>query len=127
MDVVLLRTEGRGREAHVEVDGTELAVVDQLSAADSPARAGRLAGARLEVVTIPRLCGPVGEDPADKGLVREWGWRYRACAEVVSVEPLRVDLGPFTVELDIEVGESPAPGDRLRIAIDRILLSPAGP
>ena len=90
MPVALLRTEGRGREAEVEVDGHLLAVVDRVSAADEPAPPGTVDGARLEVVAIPRLCGPAaGEEPVHKGLVRERGWRYHARAEGVSVEPLR--------------------------------------
>ena len=124
MLVVLLRTEGRGREAEVLVEGCRLVVVDRVSAADQPLRPGPIDGARLDVVTIPHLSGrAAGDEPGPKGLVREWGWRYRVRAEVLSVEPLRVDLGPFAIELELAIGETPAPGDQLSIAIDRILLS----
>ena len=83
MHVVLLRTQGRGRETEVEVGGHPLAVVNRVSAADEPAQPGTVDVARLEVVTIPRLCGrAAGDEPVHKGLVREWSWRYRARAEV---------------------------------------------
>jgi len=124
MEIVLVRTEGRGGEAEVTVNGEPLAVMDALSAADVPARPGPLPNARLEIVAIPRLSAlaPPGEEPAES-LQREWGWRYRARAKVLSTEPLRVDLGVFTAALDLTLREEIGAGDSLDLAIDRIILS----
>ncbi len=124
MDVVLIRTEGRGGEAEVEVDGCRLAVVDELSAADTPTSPGPLAGASLEVLTIARLSGPARGDE-EPGLVREWGWRYRGTGELVSTEPPRAALGPFTLAVDLPGAGKLAVGDRVTIAIDRIVLGRA--
>ncbi len=123
-----MRTEGRGGEAEVEVDGRVLAVVDELSPADRPARPGPLAGASLEVLTIAHLCGPAdpARDRGEKGLRREWGWRYRGIGEVVSTDPLRADLGPFSLDLALDGARGLAVGDRVTIAIDRIVLRGGG-
>ncbi|MDJ0850015.1 MAG: hypothetical protein QNK04_16720 [Myxococcota bacterium] len=121
MDVVLIRSEGRGGEAEVEVDGCALAVVDELSPADRASRPGPLAGASLEVLTIAHLSGRARGDE-EPGLVREWGWRYRGTGEVVSTDPLRAELGPFTLSVDLPRDLELAVGDRVTIAIDRIVL-----
>jgi hypothetical protein len=124
LEIVLLATEGRGGEAQVSVNGERLAVVDGLSPGDAPTSPGPLSSARLEVVTIPHLSASAREDddPSCR-LRREHGWRYRARARVLSSEPLRVDLGAFTVELALELRGGIAAGDLLDLAIDRIILS----
>ena len=121
--VVLIETEGRGREARVEIDGRQLAVVDSVSSVERPARSGPVSGARLEVVAIPRLCARSEE--TEKRLEPEWGWRYRSCGEVVSTDPLRIDLGPFSAELALPGLAPLSVGEYLTIAIDRIILSGA--
>jgi len=123
LEIVLTETEGRGGEARVSVNGVSLAVVDAWSAGDTPAQPGPLPGARLEVVAIPRLSALASSDAVEPGLQREWGWRYRARAKVVSCEPLRVDLGPFRAELELSLREELHPGDTLDLAIDRIILT----
>ncbi len=124
--IVLLRTEGRGGEAEIELDGARLRVVDGWSAADAPAAPGPVEDGRIEVVANPRQCGPCREDPApEKGLTPIAGWRYRGEGEITSLDPLRVDLGPFAVVVALAPGEDWAPGDRLTLAIDRIVLSRA--
>jgi len=123
MDIVLIRTEGRGREAEVEVNGERLAVVDAFSAVDEPARPGALSGARLEVVAIPKLSRIAPADAApEPPLRRDWGWRYRARAPVLATDPLRVDLGAFAAELELPLREKITEGAILDLAIDRIIL-----
>ena len=127
MEIVLIRSEGRGGEAEIEVNGERLAVVDALSGADATARPGPVAGGRLEVVAIPKLSGPAkGDAPEGPPLRREWGWRYRARARVLSADPLEVDLGAFAARIALPLRQEVAAGDVLDLAIDRIILS-AGP
>jgi hypothetical protein len=124
VEVVLLKTEGRAGVAEVEIAGCRLSVVDQVSRADVPALPGPVSNPRLEVVTIDRLTARMAGDRApEERLVHERGWRYRACGEVISIDPPQVDLGPFSVNLDLPVGEDWAIGDLAAIAIDRIILS----
>jgi hypothetical protein len=124
MEIVLLRTEGRGGEAEVEVNGAQLMVVDALSPADAPTRPGKLPGARLEVVAIPKLSWIAPEDaPEAAPLRRERGWRYRARARVLATEPLQVDLGAFTAALELPLRGEITVGALLDLAIDRIVLS----
>jgi hypothetical protein len=74
VEILLIRTEGRGGEAEVEVNGERLSVVDALSAVDDPARPGPQSGARLEVVAIPKLSRVAPADEAyEPSLRREWG------------------------------------------------------
>ncbi len=123
MEIVLVRTEGRGGKAEIEVNGESLSVVDALSAVGDPARPGPQPGARLEVVAIPKLSGIAPADEAQEpSLRREWGWRYRARAKVVSTAPLRVDLGAFAAELEIPLRQEITRGATLDLAIDRIIL-----
>lgn len=122
--VVLIETEGRGGRAEVEIGGHRLAVVDAFSPVGEPAGAGPVSAPRLEAVAIPHLSGrpPAGPDH-EKGLVAERGWRYRGCGEIVSTQPLRVDLGPFSLELGLPMDGDLAIGEFLIVAIDRIILS----
>ena len=123
MEIVLIRTEGRGGEAEVEVNGESLAVVDALSPVDAPTRPGPLPGARLEVVAIPKLSKIAASgDAPERPLRREWGWRYRAQAQVLATGPLRVDLGAFAAELELPLREEITEGAILDLAIDRIIL-----
>ena len=123
MEIVLVRTEGRGGEAEIEVNGERLSVVDAVSAVGDPARPGPQPDARLDVVAIPKLSGIVpGDEEQPPSLRREWGWRYRARASVLSTAPLRVDLGAFAAELEIPLREEITPGATLDLAIDRIIL-----
>lgn len=123
MEIILIRTEGRGREAEVEVNGERLAVVDAFSPVDDPARPGPLPDARLEVVAIPKLSRIAPADAAaEPPLRRDWGWRYRARAPVLATDPLRVDLGAFAAELELPLREEITEGAILDLAIDRIIL-----
>jgi hypothetical protein len=124
VEIVLIRSEGRGGEAEIEVNGERLAVVDAWSGADATARPGPVPEGRLEVVAIPKLSGPAraGEAKAPP-LRREWGWRYRARARVLSVDPLEVDLGAFAACIELPLRQEIAAGDVLDLAIDRIILS----
>jgi len=123
LEVFLIGTEGRGGEAVVEIGDTRLSVVDSISGVGEPRSPGPIPDARLEIVAIERLSGRAdAADPPGMQLVREWGWRYRGCGEVVSTEPLRIDFGPFSCELGFEpVGVTC--GEHWTIAIDRIVLS----
>ena len=123
--LVLLRTEGRGGVAEIEVNGERLVVADELSAVGEPAAPGPLPGARLAVEANPRLCGPTAAG-REKGLHHERGWRYRGCGEVVALAPLRVDLGPLELEVDLVLRDEPALGDRIELAFDRIVLTSTG-
>lgn len=128
MEIVLVRTEGRGGEAEVEVNGERLAVVDALSAVDEPRRPGPLSDARLELVAIPKLSRIASEEEApEQPLRREWGWRYRARARVLATEPLVVDLGAFAAALELPLRGEVTVGAVLDLALDRIILSRGSP
>jgi len=121
--VTLIETEGRGGAAEIELDGQRLRVVDAISRSDRPASPGPVPRAKLEVVLIPHLTGPAPPGSATpKGLEPEHGWRYRAHGEIVSIRPLRADLGPLHLELDRVDAADWAVGDPVSVAIDRIIL-----
>lgn len=124
--MILLATEGRGGAAEIELDGQRLTVVDELSPADGPLQPGPLEGARLEVVVNPRLTRRLPpEAGAEPGFEADHGWRYRARGEIVATAPLRADLGLLQLDLDVDDTREPwAPGDRIAVAIDRVVLAP---
>jgi len=122
--VFLIETEGRGGTAEIELDDQRLRVVDGISPAERPAASGPVANPRLEVVVNPHLTERTpAASTARKGLEADHGWRYRAHGEIVSVRPLRADLGPLRLELDGADAEAWALGDRVSLAIDRIILT----
>lgn len=123
MNVVLIETEGYGGDAVIEIDGQRLTVRDALSTVDRPARPGPVAGARFEAVTAdPRA----SKRTLGKNLERittlehRWGWRYLGHGRIVSLDPLRIDLGVLDIELDASPDLEHAPGDFVTIEIDRI-------
>lgn len=124
MDIVLLGTEGRGGEARVEVDGHKLVVVDRVSSPEKRAKKGPV-DARLEVVVNKHLSRPQTESGEAVGLEPHHGWRYVGTGEVIGTEPTRVDLGLLEVEADFGALARCALGDRVEIAIDRIVLEPS--
>jgi hypothetical protein len=122
--VTLIETEGRGGAAEIELDEQRLRVVDGISPADRPASPGPVANPKLEVVVNPHLTGRAPPaSTARKGLEADHGWRYRAHGEIVSTRPLRADLGLLRLELDRADAEAWAVGDRVSVAIDRIILT----
>ena len=124
MRVILIETEGRGGAAEIELDDQRLRVVDGVSPAERPASPGPVARPKLEVVVNPHLTGPApAGSSATNGLEADHGWRYRAHGEIVSTRPLRADLGLLRLELDRVDAEDWSVGDRISVAIDRIILS----
>jgi len=122
--VTLIETEGRGGAAEIEIDEQRLRVVDGFSPTDRPASPGPVANPKLEVVVNPH--GTRRVPPAAicrKGLEADHGWRYRAYGEIISTRPLRADLGPLRLELDLADTQAWAVGDRVSLAIDRIVLT----
>lgn len=124
MRVTLLETEGRDRAAEIELAGHRLRVVDRISPAERQATPGPVTAPKLEVVTIAGLTSRLqaGADPAN-GLEPDHGWRYRARATIVSTAPLIADLGLLRLELaDLDPADWEI-GDRVSLAIDRIILT----
>jgi len=122
--VTLLETEGRGRAAEIELAGHRLRVVDRISPADRPSPRGPVSRPKLEVVTIPALTSRLpGDTRSANELAPDHGWRYRARGTIVSTGPLVADLGMLRLELtDLNADEWNV-GDRLSLAIDRIILT----
>ena len=124
MRVKLIETEGRGGAALIEFEDQRLRVVDRLSRADQPAAPGPVQGARLEVVVNPHLTGRAAAGAsAGAGLEADHGWRYRATGEIVSTQPLTADLGGLRLALERSDTEDWAIGERVSLAIDRIVLT----
>jgi len=122
--VTLLATEGRGGTAEIELDGRRLRVVDGISAADRPESPGPVANPKLEVVVDLHRTGPAPPASTGRmGLEPDHGWRYHAHGQIVSTSPLRADLGPLCLDLDPAAPEDWAVGDRISVAIDRIVLT----
>ena len=127
MRVILIETEGRGGAAEIELDDQRLRVVDGVSPAERPASPGPVANPKLEVVVNPHLTGRAAAGSSGtRGLEADHGWRYRAHGEIVSTRPLRADLGLLRLELDGVDAEDWSVGDRISVAIDRIILSCEG-
>jgi hypothetical protein len=126
MEIALLKTEGRGLVAEISVDGHPLRVADALSSPTQPAAPGPVTGARLDLVVNDALSwerAPAPNLRREKKLVQQWGWRYLGYGQVISTQPVRVDLGIVTLTLDLAVGRSVSAGEFIAIAIDRITLS----
>jgi hypothetical protein len=122
--VNLIETEGRGRAAEIELDGQPLCVVDGISPADRPVSPGAVSNPKLEVMVNPHLTGRAApEASAVTGFEADHGWRYRAHGEIVSLQPLRADLGLLCLEIDRADAEDWSVGDRITVAIDRIILT----
>jgi hypothetical protein len=125
MEVVLVATEGRAREALIEIDGRRLRVVDGFSRVGEPLPPGRIESPKFAaVVKAPQSWDlAVAANPDwERRLEPRWGWRYLGYAEVVALEPLRVDLGSLLLELDLEVDGPERLGAFVTLEIDRITL-----
>lgn len=122
--VELIQTEGRGGAAEIEADGLRLRVVDHVSLADRRAARGPVEFARLEVIVIPHLTSPAAGDGPD-ALEPDHGWRYRAAARIVATDPVFAEVGPLRFELRLARDLAWAVGDRVDVAIDRIILTRA--
>lgn len=128
MKVVLLHTEGYGLEAEIEVDGCALRVMDAVSEPEQSAEPGPIeAPVFTAVVVAPdSWTRAVLENPdRAKRLEPLWGWRYRGFAEIVSLEPLRADLGVLVLELNLPPDPERTCGDFVALAIDRIRVARA--
>ena len=126
MEVVLIRTEGRAGEARIEVDGQPLTVVDGLSAVGEPELPGAVRAPVFSAIVVPPGSWEraIAANPGrQRRLEPRWGWRYRGFAEIVAVDPVRADLGPLILELDLAVDAPEMVGAFVAIEIDRITLS----
>jgi hypothetical protein len=130
MDVVLIETEGRAREAVIEVDGHRLRVEDGFSRVGEPQPPG---GFEMPVfsaiVASPESWDRAVTDNPDcaRRLEARWGWRYRGLAEIVGIDPLRIDLGELLLEVELSVDAPGRVGAFIAIDIDRITLSRGSP
>jgi hypothetical protein len=125
VDVVLIRTEGRAGEAEIEVDGHPLTVVDGISAVAEPMAPGSVSDATFEAVVVePDSWERAVAANSDclKRLEPRWGWRYRGFGEIVSLDPLRADLGPLVIELGLRADTPERLGAYVALEIDRITL-----
>lgn len=125
MEVVLIGSEGRGGEAVIEVDGRRLTVVDGISAVDSPAAPGPVDAAAFEAVIVEPESWEraIAANPARRReLEPGFGWRYRGYGEIVSVDPVRADLGPLVLELAWSPDTPERLGAFVAVEIDRISL-----
>jgi len=125
LDVVLIRTEGRAGEAEIEVDGHALTVVDGISAVAAPAAPGPVADPIFEAVVVEPDSWEraIAANPdRHKRLEPRWGWRYRGYGEIVSLDPLRADLGPLVLELGLRADTPERLGAWVALEIDRITL-----
>jgi hypothetical protein len=124
--VLLLHTEGYGREAEIEVDGFRLRVMDAVSEPDQPAAPGPIEAPVFSAIVVapdswPRAIRENAE--CARRLEPLWGWRHRGFAEIVSLEPLRADLGALVLELDLPPDPARRCGDFVALAIDRIRIA----
>jgi len=126
MRVELIRTEGYGREAEIEVDGVRLRVVDAVSEPGEAATPGRIdAPIFTAVIVAPASWAQaVAENPDRvKRLEPRFGWRHRGLGEITSVSPLRADLGVLDLELSLPADPAREPGDFVALEIDRIRMA----
>jgi len=126
VNVVLLRTEGYGRAAEIDVGGLRLTVVDGISSAEAPAPAGLVENSKFDVVfVVPgswRRAVDANPD-GERKLEPQWGWRYLGFGRVVSLDPVRLDFGVLELELALPPDEDRQVGDSVCLAIDRIRLA----
>ncbi|MFQ5415620.1 MAG: hypothetical protein ACE5FL_01100 [Myxococcota bacterium] len=126
MNVVLIETEGRGHNAVIEVDGQRLTVRDALSPADRAASPGPVVGARFDAVLAdPRSPGRAPQDNPEchVGLEHQRGWRYLGHGRLLSVDPVRIDLGLLVLEPQAFPPGNRETGEYLTVSIDRISLT----
>jgi hypothetical protein len=128
MRVALLRTEGYGLEAEIDVDGCRLRVMDAISPIEEPAAPGPVRDPIFTAVVVApdSWTRAVSENPeCEKRLEPSWGWRHRGYCEIVSLDPLRADLGVLVLELDLPPDTARKRGDFVALAIDRIRIARA--
>ena len=128
MKVSLLRTEGYGLEAEIDVDGFGLRVMDAISESDRPAAPGPIEAPIFHAIVVAPdswARAVAGNPQCEKRLEGLWGWRYRGFAEITSVDPLCADLGVLVLELNLPPDPARRRGDFVALAIDRIRIQTA--
>lgn len=128
MKVLLLRTEGYGLEAEIEVDGCRLRVMDAISTPGRPTPPGPIPAAVFTAVVVAPASWnrAISENPeCEKRLEPLWGWRHRGYGEITSLDPLRADLGTLVLELNLPPDPVRQCGDFVALAIDRIRIAGA--
>jgi hypothetical protein len=126
MRVELVRTEGYGREALIEVDGVPLRVVDAVSEPGEPAPPGPVDDPVFTAVVVaPASWSRAVAENRDRAKRVEpiHGWRHRGFGEIRSLSPLRADLGVLQLELALPSDPARCVGDFVALDIDRIRLA----
>jgi len=126
VNVELVRTEGYGLEAEIELDGARLQVMDGVSTAEQAAAPGPVSDPKFDVVMVEPGSweqAAAANPGREKRLEHQWGWRYVGYGQVLATDPVRVDLGILVLELDFPADDPGREGDYVALAIDRIRLS----
>jgi len=128
VNVALIKTEGYGLEAEVEVDGHRLRVMDGISTVERAAAPGPVINPKFDVVMVEpgswERASSANPD-REKKLEHQWGWRYLGYGQILAIDPVRTDLGVLVLELDFCADDPRLIGDYVALAIDRIRISRA--
>jgi hypothetical protein len=126
MNAELIRTEGFGLGAEIELAGVRLHVMDGVSTAEQAAAPGPVADPKFDVVMVEPGSweqASAANPEREKRLEHQWGWRYIGYGQILATDPVRVDLGILVLELDFSADDPQRKGDYVALAIDRIRLS----
>lgn len=120
----LIRTDGHYLEAFIEVDGQTLCVEDEFSCDEtvsiSPGERFDVAFDILFKEDEPWESMFSGNPDHRIGIEKITGWSYRAFGCVVSVNPVKVDIGLLVTSSPIATHDERVVGEFVAFTIDRL-------
>jgi hypothetical protein len=128
VEVRMEHTQGLGKLAEIYVGEQSLLVCDGLSSPDKRCSPGLLENVRFTYVTEEGFAWPaaiVGNTARRQRLDHIRDWSYTGFGQVVSVMPVVIDFGLLKMQDANWTGDEKLIGRYVRVAIDRLEVSPA--
>lgn len=123
MLVQVIKTEGHGLEAVINLAGHQLHACDWASPHDAPLAPGSAVEADFDWLgTDDATWEDIFRANPEHKVKLEWlgGWKYRACGRIVSVDPVRVDVGIMELAGPVESHDRSLVGEYIAWDIDRL-------
>jgi hypothetical protein len=123
MLVQVIRTEGHGLDAVINIGGHQLHACDWVSPPDAPFVPGSAVEAAFDWLGTDDATWEdiFRANPEHKAKLESLGgWRYRAYGKIVSVDPVRVDVGIMELDGPVESHDTSLVGEYIAWKIDRL-------